>query len=174
MQEIAYLEVDNWPAYRVGSDGSVWSRWRKGPGSQIGKTWKLMNPRPDNDGYRRVDLYAGNGDSVTKKVCVLVCAAFHGPPKPGQVCRHDNGKCGDDRADNLLWGTTQENTDDRKRHGTIAKGDSHGKAKLTAEQIAELLALKGQIIQKEAALKFGVSRGYVGQLWSGARKRVPA
>lgn len=36
------------------------------------------------------------------------------------------------------------------------------------------LALKGQMIQKEAALKFGVSRGYVGQLWSGNRKRVPA
>lgn len=133
-----------------------------------------MHPRPDNDGYRRVDLYRGDGRSETRKVCVLVCTAFHGPSQPGQVCRHYNGKPDDDRADNLLWGTTQENTDDRKRHGTIAKGDSHGKVKLTVDQIAELLALKGQMIQKDAALKFGVSRGYVGQLWSGARKRVPA
>lgn len=133
-----------------------------------------MHPRPDNDGYRRVDLYAGDGKSATKKVCVLVCIAFHGPPQPGQVCRHDNGKAGDDRADNLLWGTTQENTDDRRRHGTIAKGARHGKVKLTENQIVELLALKGHMIQKEAALKFGVSRGYVGQLWRGTRKRVPA
>lgn len=102
----------------------------------------------------------------------MVCIAFHGPPATGQVCRHDNGKAGDDRADNLLWGTTQDNTDDRKRHGTIAKGDSHGKVKLTQAQIDELLSLKGKMIQREAAVKFGVSRGYVGQLWSGQRKRV--
>lgn len=133
-----------------------------------------MSPRPDNDGYRRVDLYAGNGDSATKKVCVLVCTAFHGPPQAGQVCRHDNGVAGDDRADNLLWGTTQENTDDRKRHGTIARGDGHGKTKLTQAQIDELLSLKGKMVQREAAVKFGVSRGYVGQLWSGTRKRVSA
>lgn len=77
-----------------------------------------------------------------------------------------------DRADNLVWGTTLENTNDRREHGTIVSGDRHGKTKLSESQIAELLTLQGTMIQREAAEKFGVSRGYVGQLWSGARKRV--
>lgn len=133
-----------------------------------------MNPSTDDDGYRRVDLNAGGGKTRTRKVSVLVCEAFHGPAPAGLVCRHRNGKNTDDRADNLIWGTTQENTDDRREHGTIVTDDKHGKTKLSKPQIAELLALKGTMIQQAAADKFGVSRGYVGQLWSGARKRVGA
>jgi HNH endonuclease/NUMOD4 motif len=40
---------------------------------------------------------------------VLVCTAFHGPkPAPGYEVRHLNGIKGDDRADNLAWGTRAE------------------------------------------------------------------
>ena len=169
---VEYRIVTEWPAYRVGDDGSIWTRWRKGPGADLSGDWKPMNPTTDDDGYRRVDLNAGGGKSRTRKVSVLVCEAFHGPAPAGLVCRHRNGHCTDDRADNLVWGTTLENTNDRREHGTIVSGDRHGKTKLSESQIAELLTLQGTMIQREAAEKFGVSRGYVGQLWSGARKRV--
>jgi hypothetical protein len=174
MQEIEYREVEGFPAYRVGSDGSVWSRWRKGPGAKLSNTtWLQLRATPDRDGYRRVQLSHANGTKLTRKVCVLVAEAFLGPRPEGMECRHDNGRCADDRADNLIWGTSLENAADKRRHGTIAKGERHGKAKLTATQIEELLALKGQVIQQVAADRFGCSRGYVGQLWSGARSRVP-
>lgn len=168
---IEYRIVADWPAYRVGNDGSIWTRWRKGPGADLSGEWREMNPRCDDDGYRRVDLNAGGGKTRTRKVSVLVCEAFHGAAPAGLVCRHRNGKNTDDRADNLIWGTTQENTDDRKEHGTIAAGEGHGMAKLTDSQIAEIRSLKGTMLQREAAAKFGVNRSYIGRLWSGNRKR---
>lgn len=175
MQEIEYRQVDDFPAYRVGSDGSVWSRWRKGPGANLSNTtWTQLRTTPDRDGYRRVQLSHMNGTKLTRKVCVLVAEAFLGPQPDGMECRHKNGRCADDRSDNLIWGTSLENAADKRRHGTIAKGERHGRATMTDQQIAEILDLKGKATQQQVADQFGCSRGYVGQLWAGSRKRAPA
>jgi hypothetical protein len=131
-----------------------------------------MRPSPDREGYRRVQLCHANGTKITRKVCGLVIVAFRGPKPEGMECRHDNGICTDDRIDNLLWGTPLENAADKRRHGTIARGERHGKVKLTSVQIDEILELNGKATQKSVADRFGCSRGYVGQLWSGARSRV--
>ena len=171
-QAVEYRIIDGFPAYRVGTDGSVWSRWRGGPGQLLGE-WKILRPSRDREGYRRVDLRDGQGGCVTRKVCGLVATAFIGPRPQGMECRHLRGNDAGDGVDNLAWGTSLENHADKRRHGTIARGGRHGRVKLTDEQIAELLALKGTVIQRVAADRFGVSRGYVGQLWSGARARVP-
>lgn len=53
---IEYRILEAFPAYRVGADGSVWSRWRKGPGANMTGPWKLLEPVLDKDGYRRVEL----------------------------------------------------------------------------------------------------------------------
>lgn len=174
MQEIEYRQVDGFPAYRVGSDGSVWSRWRKGPGAWLGAQWKELRTTTDREGYRRVQLSHANGTKVTRKVCVLVTLAFRGPKPDGMECRHDNGICDDDRAENLLWGTPAENAADKRRHGTIAKGERHGRATMTDQQIEAILGMKGTATQQQVADQFGCSRGYVGQLWAGSRKRAPA
>lgn len=153
--------------YRVGADGSVWSRWAKGPGARADRAWRKMKTRKDCDGYRLICFR----ESTPEKIAPIVCEAFHGARPEGAVTRHANGKCDDDRAENLSWGTQQENIDDKRAHGTVAAGEKHGRAKLTNAQIAEVRALKGHAIQREVAKQFGVSRGYVGQLWSGARVR---
>lgn len=170
MDHVTYRIIEQWPEYRVGSDGSIWSRWTKGPGASPSHDWHILKPTVDKDGYRRVSLH-GLGGNRTRKVSVLVCEAFNGP-STGLVCRHLNGCSIDDRIGNLIWGTTLENTEDRRRHGTIACGKRHGRTKLTEVEIADILKLKGSQTQKEVALSFGISRGYVGQLWSGSRKRV--
>ena len=162
-------EIEGFPAYRVHNDGSIWSCWRKGPGATLTNIFRCMVQTVDRDGYGRVDLHGET--RVSRKVCVLVCTAFHGPCPDGMVCRHLDGNSRNDRADNLAWGTPLKNTDDRRRHGTIAVGESHGKAKLTDAQIADLRSMAGTCTQQQAADKFGVSRGYVGQLWAGTRKR---
>lgn len=172
MQEVEYRPVEGFEAYRVGRDGSVWTRWRKGPGATPDGRWKLMQPTLDRDGYRRIELHSLDGGRVTRKVCGLVCTAFWGKRPQGYECRHLDGKQANDAADNLAWGTPIQNHADKRQHGTIACGDRHGKTKLTAAQIAELLALKGTMTQQRAADHFGCSRGYVGQLWAGSRKRV--
>lgn len=169
---IEYRILEAFPAYRVGADGSVWSRWRKGPGANMTGPWKLLEPVLDKDGYRRVELRDADGKRWTRKVCGLVLLAFRGDKPRGMECRHLDGDAANDKIHNLVWGTPLENHADKRRHGTIATGDRHGKVKLTSEQIVELLALKGTTTQKAAADRFGVSRGYVGQLWQGTRKRV--
>lgn len=79
MQEVEYRQVEGFPAYRVGSDGTVWSRYRKGPGAWLINKWRELRPTPDRDGYRRVQLSAANGSKITRKVCSLVIVAFRGP-----------------------------------------------------------------------------------------------
>jgi len=81
---------------------------------------------------------------------------------------------GDDWTDNLRWATHLENIADKRTHGTMASGDRHGKTKVGQDVIDAILALRGMATQKEVAKRFGLSRGYVGQLWSGNRKRVTA
>lgn len=45
----------------------------------------------------------------TYKVHRLVCEAFHGPPKPGEVCMHLDENSRNNDPGNLAWGTQKEN-----------------------------------------------------------------
>jgi transposase-like protein len=126
---VEYRILLDWPAYRIGNDGSVWSRWRKGPGADLSAPWRRMRWQVDADGYRRMELRNVDGEARSFKVCSLVCRAFHGPRPAGTECRHLDGDSLNDSADNLAWGTPTENAHDRRRHGTIAKGIRHGRAK---------------------------------------------
>ncbi len=58
------------------------------------------------DGGRYV--YARRGYK-TAKVARLVCEAFNGQPKPGQVCMHLDENSRNNRPENLAWGTQKEN-----------------------------------------------------------------
>ena len=56
--------------------------------------------------------------SHTRLVHRLVLEAFVGPRPEGMVARHLNGDPGDNRLENLAWGTQSENNYDKVRHGT--------------------------------------------------------
>lgn len=45
----------------------------------------------------------------TYKVHRLICEAFHGTPKPGQVCMHLDENSKNNSPTNLAWGTQKEN-----------------------------------------------------------------
>lgn len=77
---------------------------------------QLLNPVAIN-GYRRVNL-GRPGHQELAWVHRLVCKAFYGEPGPGQEVRHLNGVPGDNRLENLAWGSRSENAQDRLRHGT--------------------------------------------------------
>jgi hypothetical protein len=57
------------------------------------------------DGNRFVYPFRGK----TYKVHRLVCEAFHGKPKDGQVCMHLDEDSRNNRPDNLRWGSQKEN-----------------------------------------------------------------
>lgn len=170
------------PGYRVGDDGSVWTiwelvplGWRRGTKSQFGKEWKRLSLKPRNDGYPRVVLRINTGKYKTIRVHNLVATLFIGPrPEPGMVVCHEDGNKTDNRAEKLRWGTQQENVDDQKKHGTLARGETKNKAKI---KTADVIAIRKRLKTERAAdvardMKLSTSHVYgigAGRFW----KHIP-
>ena len=70
---VYYFWIPNFgSAYVVGDDGSVWSRYRPGPGSALLNDWKQLKATPDNEMYPQVIL-CYNRVKYSVKVHQLVC-----------------------------------------------------------------------------------------------------
>lgn len=125
---------------------------------------KILAQFPDKDGYLRVGL-SRLGKVSQHSVAVLVLTAFVGPPGPGQQARHGLGGKSDNRLVNLCWGTAQENSDDKYRDGTMARGERQGNARLTAAHVLEIraLAAAGED-QFSLAARFGISQPHVSRI----------
>jgi hypothetical protein len=102
--------------YEVSDQGQVrsWVPWR---GYPLPRT---LTPIRHNKGYRQVKLQAPAG-LLTRKVHILVLAAFVGPMPAGKQTRHLNGNPADNRLVNLTYGTASENVLDQVEHGTHHK-----------------------------------------------------
>ena len=73
----------------------------------------------------------------------------------GAQCRHLDGDCTNDHANNLCWGTPMENQRDSILHGTKAAGSKHGNAKLTEDVVLAIRA--SELSTSVLATQFGVS-----------------
>lgn len=67
---------------------------------------------------------------------------------------------------------------DKLLHGTHNRGERHNMVKLSEEEAAQIIALKGVKTQREIAAEFGVSRHHVakihtGRKWSFLRGLLP-
>jgi len=119
--EVRYVDLPFAPGYRVGDDGSVWSKRKQGRGVGFMPTWRKLRPGPDSFGYPTVALCI-EGRPKTFRVHRLVLESFSGPQPVGCEALHSNGIKTDARASNLRWGTRSENMQDAKKHGTIYRG----------------------------------------------------
>jgi predicted XRE-type DNA-binding protein len=83
-----------------------------------------------------------------------------GPVPKGKCVCHtcDNPPCCN--PSHLWLGTKDENFDDMRRKGRVAKGETHTRAKLTSNEVFEIRNLyqRGGVFQREIADLFGVSR----------------
>ena len=128
----------------------------------------------DKDGYRKVLLYTLNqGWRNRRKSFVhrLVLEAFIGVNKK-LITRHLDGNPSNNRLDNLIYGTHQENAQDRKLHNRtyhLPKGSENPRACLTKEQALEIISIVGKGTQKRVASAYGVSRVTIYRIWK--RKR---
>lgn len=149
---VEYRDSTVYAGVRVGTDGSIWSRWtfgsRGGRGGRLpaslGDVWKRSKQSYEKStGYSAV---AFGGRKVRAHVVVL--SAFAGPRPEGAVCRHLDGNKQNNRPDNLAWGTPTENMHDKDHHGTHNKGDRNGRRKVTSDIVL-------QVRSRHAALKAG-------------------
>lgn len=126
---------------------------------------RLLKPFPDSDGYLRVNLSRQGKVFGLQPVHGLVLLAFVGPVSDGQQARHGIGGKTDNRLANLCYGTALENSDDKRRDGTMACGEKQGNAKLTAEDVKDIRfrAAYGED-QASIAARFGISQAHVSRI----------
>lgn len=95
---------------------------------------KVLSQNIGHHGYLLTCLNS-HGRSATKRVHMLVCAAFHGSRPDGMEACHSDGNKINNRSDNLRWDTPLGNAADKIAHGTDARGAKNGNAKLLPDQV---------------------------------------
>lgn len=170
---IVYKTVPGFPGYEVGSDGSVWTRWRlrrrwdgrRGTESYISETRKKLNSKlhdPDNtQGYFTVSLWKDRKghDFLVHRLVLMV---FSGECPEGMECCHKDGSRQNNLPSNLYWGTRWQNMQDQIRHGVSTKGERNPRSKLTETDVMEVYRLRslGWSQQRIGDL-LGVSQGCI-------------
>lgn len=122
----------------------------------------LWKDSPSFYGYGRLRL---EGKQVgAHRVSLLLS---EGPPPVGKnlathTCR--NRTCV--APAHLRWADPQENADDRERDGTALRGERHGQAKLTAEQVQEIRIryASGGALQQTLADEYGVQQAAISKI----------
>jgi hypothetical protein len=102
---------------------------------------------------------APTASGAKRYVHALICEAFHGPRPDGHEVRHLDGDRTNNAARNLAWGTPQQNSDDKRVHGTVAAGERNPMAKLTAAIVAEMRRVRASegLSYHLIGRRFGVS-----------------
>lgn len=140
-ESVEYREVPDFPGYRVGSDGSVWSCLLPGGrrGARRSEVWRRRKTSLNSSGYPAVSIrYGGSGTPRRQRfvsVHILVMRAFVGPPPEGMEVAHNDGDKLNCRLTNLRYDTPTGNNRDKERHGTKLLGEKNPYAKLTAELV---------------------------------------
>ena len=140
-------------------DHSLWGRQTRCFPSKV-----LTTQKQHKDGYLTVFV-----NSVRRPVGlhVIVCAAFHGASPAGKpYALHRDGNPANCAPGNLYWGDHADNARDALAHGVIARGEGHGKAKLTDDAVRVIRSETGQT--RALAKKFGVSATTIRQARIGA------
>jgi hypothetical protein len=159
------LRFQGFPGYRVGTDGSVWSRRgsrfvpSRGAVAFLSPGWRRLRPSLVTGGYQGVCLCRR-----PFKVHRLVLAAFVGPCPPGkQACHFPDPDRQNNRLENLRWDTPRGNMRDRAAHGNHPAGAKNGHAKLSESQVRQMRRLydTGGWTQKQLARHFGTCRANV-------------
>lgn len=121
-------------------------------------------------GYATVRL-SMFGRAKTMYVHRMVLIAFNSQPAHGLQTRHLDGNKLNNSLSNLCWGTSAENAEDRRRHGTMPIGAKHWNTKVSDEQIVLAIknAMKSSLI-KEAKL-IGVSPSTLSMIRRGINRR---
>lgn len=150
--------------YAVSSCGHV---KRIGPSTNRWGTGRLLRPMVWPKGYLKVRLSGPSKKNTF--VHKLVAEAFIGPRPAGRECNHKDANPANNHADNLEWVTPSGNAQHAIALGRWPSqaGDDNARAKLTAEQVAEIASLRGIMRQVDIAARYGISQSRVSQIHCG-------
>lgn len=120
------IAIPGFPDYFATCDGRVFSRKRE---------LKQLKPILHASGYLVLNLIVA-GKTKRKKIHQLICETFHGAqPTPRHQVRHLDGSKRNNHANNLAWGTALDDANDRRRHGTLTRGERCHSARLNESQV---------------------------------------
>lgn len=141
--------------YQISDHGRVWSN--RGTG-------KLRTIQTDKCGYKRADLFL-NYEYWRKYVHTMVLEAFVEPRPEGLQCRHLDGDPSNNRLENLAWGTSRENGQDRSRHhaeraknGVKKVTRKRGTRKRVTPRVLQTHCRRGHLFDEENTHKYGEKR----------------
>jgi hypothetical protein len=141
--------IKDFPGYFINEKAEVFTTWKRGISTrnskgqiiQSGKRTlgnQLINlaicKRRKDQEYVFVVLYK-DGKRFYKSIHHLMLESFDFPRPKGAVCRHLNNNAGDNRLENLKWGTQKENIHDKKLHGTWQSKEKHPMVKMNSKKI---------------------------------------
>lgn len=123
----------------------------------------------EHTGYYRVRLSEG-GKRMRVSVHRTVLLTFKGPPPTPkhQAAHADNDKT-NNRLSNLRWATCRENILDKQLHGTQARGESQGRAKLTGASVIAIRASDASAAS--LAETYGISDTHIYRIRNGTAWR---
>jgi hypothetical protein len=152
---VEFREIERFPGYRFGSDGSIWSK-RRGTWRQ--RKFDFSTP------YPRLQLL---GQSKSIRVHLLIAEAFHGPKPAGAECRHlDDNRFNNDPS-NLVYGTRRQNQEDAVRNGRLRK-------LLTTDEASTVVSLLRSHLDCQIARVFDVCPATIRDIRRGATwKQIP-
>jgi len=169
---VEYRQVPGFPLYRVGDDGSVWSKYNNKWG--IRDEWKRLRGSRDQYGYLRVHLRPSTPLRY-RYIHHLVLELFVGPCPDGFQSCHKNDVKNDNRLSNLRWGTPSSNKRDAYRNGCLPRGERHGHARLKDDDIPVIVSLflsglsPYKISKKYAVTQCPIHAIIIGKTW----KHIP-
>lgn len=133
---------------------------------------KILQPQLSNCRYLTVHLHK-RGKSFHPTVHSLVMKAFRGDPIEPKICiNHKNGIKSDNRLSNLEYCTYSENINHAYTTGLLvpANGETHCRAKLTADQVLSIPGkLTAGMSQLAIAKEFGVHPSVISKISNGKR-----
>lgn len=154
---VIFVDPPQYPGYRVGRNGSIWSRWVKGlKPPTLGTTWRKLKPSTMLHGHLVVTLTKNARKTMVHRVVLL---AFVGPCPDGMEGCHNDGNPANNAISNLRYDTHASNMADRRKHGTGQDGERNPQAILTAQfvQVARSEFSQKLANIKQLARRYGVA-----------------
>jgi len=167
---VSYLGIQDYPGYRVGDDGSVWTRKMRGSrDGSLTNDWRRLKAYTDRRGAQHVTLCNGTKPK-TRTVHSLVMFAFIGPRPSGMDICHNDGNPANNTVDNLRWDTRKGNMADMIRHDRSTRGERHRLAVLTELQVIDIKRRSNSgAVGRMLAKEYGVSYAQISRIKNGIR-----